>query len=112
MKVCDLAVVLAIGMLTAIVGCSDNQRRSSGLATPPPSVRSPGTDNPNLASSAVQVRANVSSIDGATLPVPYPRSGFPQLAPITPGVTDTVGRPAYTNLGGPPQFPGGPAGIP
>jgi hypothetical protein len=112
MNVCDLAVVLAIGLLTAIVGCSDNQRRSNGLATPPSSVRSPGTDNPSLASSAAQVRANVSSINGVTPPIPDPRSSFPRLAPITPGMTDTVGRPAYTNLGGPPQFPGGPAGIP
>ena len=113
----DLAmVVLAIGMLTETAGCSNNQVHG-GLAAPPTSLTSPGADNPqspaNSASANTSVpNPNIWGINGSNQPVRNPSVRFPRVAPVTPGMTDIVGDPNYGNLGGPPQLPGGPSGIP
>jgi hypothetical protein len=112
----DLAtVVLAIGMLTEMAGCANNQVHTA-LAAPPASLSSPRTANllspVNSPASPNASVPNVSILGINDQPVPNPSARFPRFVSVTPGATDIVGKPNYSNLGGPPQLPGGPSGIP
>lgn len=123
MRAHDLTTILAIGLLIEMAGCADNRVRVGGLAAPPASLTRPATTDapapggpPAPASAAISnVNApnqNVLTVTNANPPVPDPKSGFPRVVLVTPGTNTIIGHPAYSNLGGPPQLPGGPVGIP